>query len=242
MRSRGRNAIFGTVICATALASMGQPGFAKELILVELRSIANNCEDAIKCIDESKLVLRNLLSFDGETKTGVVELFNRLAVTRDLPERAAAEPDPVSFIPMLVALKPSTKADALRGLKMVHFDSETLSKNESLLPFVLHVQDMLKELGIKELTKEEIAKVPGSATLNVRFSAQKESAGCITPFSVSFSVTEEVVMVRNPNVKLKTSIWSASSKENLANRNYKPFNALEDAVAKFVTDYRGANT
>ena len=110
------------------------------------------------------------------------------------------------------------------------------------MPFVLHVQDMLKELGIKELTKEEIAKVPGSATLNVRFSAQKESAGCITPFSVSFSVTEEVVMVRNPSVKLKTSIWSASSKENLANRNYKPFNALEDAVAKFVTDYRGANT
>ena len=91
------------------------------------------------------------------------------------------------------------------------------------------------------LSKEEWQATPGRPQLKVRYSARKESEGCIIPFSVSISVIEEAVLVRDADLKVSATVWAKTVRQNLANRNYTIQSALREAVEQFNADWRSAN-
>ena len=123
----------------------------------------------------------------------------------------------------------------------VHFDSTALDADPLTAGFAGHIRTSLSQAGVRFLSKEEMEATPGRPRLSIRFQPRSESEGCIMPFSVSLSVSEETVMARNPAIKLSGTAFAATAKENLANRNYSPESALHEVVTQFVESWQAAN-
>jgi hypothetical protein len=140
------------------------------------------------------------------------------------------------------AQMPSEKRELLRDHPGVYFDSATLDSVPESEGFSEFLRTQLTAAGVRFLTKDEWLQMPGKPKLTVRYSRHRESEGCIIPFSVHLSITEEAVLVRAPDLKATSTIWSATVRENLANRNYRPTSAIRELVDKFLRDWTNAQT
>jgi len=229
-------------LCILSALTVG-PAAAQSWLLVEVRDLPGQCTRPISCMGQSELALRNLIHLHREDRNSFLQLLNSAASIRGLSE----EDQTVSNIDaesMIAALHPIPKAQKLTPLinhPGVFFDPTALDAEEATNNFSPYIREQLNNAGVRFLTKEEWENTPGRPTLSVRYSKRTESAGCIIPFSVSLSISEETVMVRNPSLKVNGSTWSGQSKENLANLNFTPMSALVQVVENFVKDWTSQN-
>ena len=232
---------FRNILTLFAVLGLSWPVAAEDWVMVETRELPSSCADPMNCDDPSRLLFRNFLSLRNSEKSTFSQLLNSMSTIRGVPDdvtlpacrktvEKAAHPPPVA-----------TKPELLAGHPGVYFDSTRIDGMDIAAGFSGEVRERLAAAGVTFLTEEEWQATPGRPALSLNFSARKESAGCIIPFSVSLSIKEEVLLVRNTGLKTTTSIWAGSVRQNLTSTNYQPANALDDLVVKFLADWGKAN-
>ena len=215
-------------------------GLANDWILVETRKVPKTCVHPLICVPKSKLTSRHLLNLTRQNRENLYEFLNSVASVSRIPDSAVVglcKPDPQAFHTLEIA----PKLAPLINHPGVFFDSSKLDGTEASADFSAQIRKRLEALGLKMLTKEEWEATPGRPTLSMRYAARLESAGCIVPFSVSMTIKEEVVLVRDPSQKINATVWSYSRRQNLANTNYSPTNALLEVLERFEKDWREAH-
>ncbi|MEM8775786.1 MAG: hypothetical protein AAGF53_12185 [Pseudomonadota bacterium] len=236
--SRIRFCLLGLAIATTALVAAGPAG-AKETFLVELRKVDSSCGNSLTCINGSKPVLRNIISLVQADQWALMEFFGRVTSARDVPEHSSS----VEYLTnRFDGQETFEKVSGLKGLKALHVDLSKLKGDQHGGALSESVRKMLKEAGIREVSKKDLDGIPGRPVLSVSYSARKGTEGCIIPFSVQMKITEEVVLVRDSTVKIPVDIWSAFLRENLAISEFTPDAALKNGTQRFLKDYRKANT
>jgi len=213
---------------------------AETWLMIEARDVPSNCAHPVDCIADSRLAARNVMSLSAADRETFILSLNSAATIRgviDEPVVALYNDRPLE----LHALPVAEKLVPLIDHPGVLFDPTSLDGHEDTVGFADKIRTALEQAGLRFLTKEEWENTPGRPVLSVRYSAIKESAGCIIPYSVSMSIKEEVVLARNPNLKLTTNTWAGTGRQNLANTNFQPANALNDVLGNFVADYTKAN-
>lgn len=214
---------------------------AEDWLLVETRKVPDSCAHPLICLPKSELASRHLLKLTRKNQNSFFGFLKSVASVSGIPDAAVAGLHP----PEPQALHKLDLAPKLRPLvdhPGVYFDTVKLDEGEVTAEFSEYIKRKLGALGLKFLTEEEWEATPGKPTLSIRYAARLESAGCIVPFSVSMTLKEEVVLVRDPSQKISATIWSYSRRQNLANTNYGPTNSLWEIVAKFEKDWREANS
>lgn len=210
-------------------------------IMIETRLIPQECRHPLLCLSRSRVTLRNIMTISDQASWQLTHTLNSMSALRQIPDSdvkvLATAPD----LTQLHELSPAEKPSLLTNHPGVYFDSTRLDEEELTAGFGAHVRDTLSAAGMKFLTMEELDATPGRPTLSVRFSERAESGGCVIPFAVSMSISEETVMVRHPDLKVTGSSWSGTQKENLANFNYTPFVALKELTQKLADNYMVAN-
>ncbi len=223
--------------------ALANPVAAQDWMLVETHSIPGQCRQPATCMNQAELLQRNILFVPIEEQLALLQFLNQISAIRGVeagPEGHAS----ISYEDITTQLHSLPKGEKLAALVNhpgVYFDSEKLDADSVTASFATYVRTHLTQAGLKFLTKEEMENTPGRPTLSIRFTPRTESAGCIIPFSLSMSISEETVMVRNPGIKSSGSAWAGSAKENLANSNYTPESALKEVVEKFKKDWEAAN-
>lgn len=213
---------------------------ANDWLLVETRKVPDSCAHPLICLPKSELASRHLLKLTRKNQSSFFGFLKSVASISGIPNAALVglhPPDPKA----LHQLELAPKLRPLVDHPGVYFESAKLDGTDTTAEFSNHIRQRLSALGLRFLTKEEWENTPGKPTLSVRFSARLESAGCIVPFSLSMTLKEEVVLVRDPSQKISATVWSYSRRQNLANTNYGPTNSLWEIVEKFETDWRKAN-
>lgn len=239
-KDRGWRA-FGVALLSVLLPL---PALAQNWVVIEARDLPGECLQPLTCVAQSEFALRSILNLGHDERSIFLSTINSIATIRGLPEEDASPPVNMSLPELSAALHPLPKAEKLLPLvdhPGVYFDSTKLDETESTIDFSAQVRARLTEVGVRFLTKEEMEATPGRPTLVVSYAVRKESAGCIIPFGVSMSINEETAMVRNPTIKLSGRAWSRQQKENLANNNYTPTDALTEVLDAFVADWTEAN-
>lgn len=229
-----------TLFC---LIAFPQKGLTQGWLMIEARDLPIQCVRPLDCTSQGNLVMRNLFHFPRHERQILVQTLNSLATIRGVPEVGLGQ-TMVSSAEHISVLHALPKADRLATLidhPGVFFDSTRLDGNIQTAEFSPIVRRELTNAGVRFLTEDEWQATPGRPTLSVRYKPRTESAGCIIPFEVSLSISEESVMVRNPAIKVSGSAWSGKAKENLANTNYTPISALEQVLKSFVTDWKSQN-
>lgn len=217
-----------------------QIAVAEDWLLVETRKVPNRCDHPLICLPQSELASRNLLKLTRKNQSSFFGFLKSVSSISGIPDAAVAglhPPEPEILHELVLA----PKLGPLINHPGMYFDSQKLDDVEATAAFSSHLRKRLKALGVNFLTKEEWENTPGKPTLSIRYTARLESAGCIVPFSVSMTLKEEVVLVRDPSQKINATIWSYSRRQNLANTNYGPDNSLREIVAKFEKDWREAH-
>ena len=211
------------------------------LLLVDVHEMPIDCPTPADCINAASPLMTNILSLSNDESSVLQRILNSSAIVRGLPRDITsglcAPPPQEDFhdLPKAERLAPLIKHPG------VFFDSAKLDGNEATANFSKEVREVLERIGLKQLSKEELEETPGRPTLSVSFSPRRESEGCIIPFSVAISIREEVVMVRDTSIKLAGSAWAGSVKEDLANRNFTPYSALNKVLQKLEKDFAAAN-
>lgn len=223
----------------------GTAAQADNWLLVQTNVFPAGCDSLAACIDVSTHESRNLMALSAQDTSAFLGIVDQMADVKDVPELPEATM-PADFplsdiIPRLQIIDVQGKVDALRDLPGVYFDAGRVSGDGMSDQFTAYFTEMLTEAGIAVLTEEEALALPGAARMSVSLSMRRDNAGCILPFRASLSIKEEVVLVRDPSIKLETTTWSASVAENFANTNFTAENALRDAAQKFIDDYLQAN-
>ncbi len=226
------------------VASAG-PARSENWLLVQTNVFPAGCPSLVDCIDASTQELRNLMALDPDETTAFLYVIARLSDVQDVPNLPGASM-PAEFplmeiVPRLQVLEVRGKEDALRGLPGIYFDAARVAGDGMPEVFAAYFTDMLNAAGIPILTEEEALLLPGAARMSVSLSLTRDNAGCIFPFRASLSLKEEVVLVRDPAIKLETTTWSASVAENFTNTNFTSDMALRDAAQRFIDDYKNAN-
>ncbi|WP_370231363.1 hypothetical protein [Cognatishimia sp.] len=213
---------------------------AEDWLLVETRKVPDTCAHPLICLPKSELESRHLLKLTKKNQNSFFGFLKSVASISGIPNIAVAglhPPDPQTLHQLDIA----PKLRPLRDHPGVYFESSKLDGGDVTAEFSDMIRQRLSALGLRFLTKEEWENTPGKPTLSVRFSARLESAGCIVPFSLSMTLKEEVVLVRDPSQKISATVWNYSRRQNLANTNYGPTNSLFEIVEKFEADWRAAN-
>lgn len=216
---------------------------AQSNIVIEVRRLPMACSQPLQCLPDSRLLLRNIASLNQSETRDVLSFLNRISAIRGLSDRDV-DPLKTSKPPdfaKLHLISKSEKVDLLKAHPGVFFDTSVLDKNAVTYDFADYVQTQLSAIGVNFLTEDELEVTPGRPRLTVRFSPQRESEGCIIPFSVYMSITEETVLVRDAELKVEATIWSSTTRQNLANRNYTQTSALRETVEKFTVDWKAAH-
>jgi hypothetical protein len=97
----------------------------------------------------------------------------------------------------------------------------------------------LQAAGIPLLTKEEVEKTPGRPTLTLRYSV--EVVGC-KPWSLSLGLKQTSVLTRDFSIILEGTTWSGSARQSEDDVEFGAFEALQQIVSAFATDYAKANS
>lgn len=223
--------------------STPQMALSETWLLVEVRAMPQGCSNPMRCLHKTTVLVRNFLSLTHADKQKFARRLNSMAVVRALPDSvmekalghtAEKEPD-------LHDLPVSPKAEIFRGHPGVYFDTTALDKDAEIAKFSAYVRKEFDRIGLRLLTEAERDATPGRPTLALRFQKHSESEGCIIPFAVSLSLTEEVIVARAPDVKIAVTVWSGRVAQNLANLHYTPESALRDMIDKLVADYQSVN-
>lgn len=225
--------------------SGSSPANADNWLFVQTNVFPSGCESLVACIDSTTDERRNLMEMSATETMVFLSIIDELSEVQDVPPipDAKAPPDfPLSeIVPRLQVIEVQGKVDALRGLPGVYFDANRVSGEGLSDEFTAYFTDMLNTAGIPILTEEQARAMPGAARMSVSLSMTRDNAGCILPFRASLSIKEEVVLVRDPTIKLETTTWSVNVAENFANTNYVATAALRDAAQQFIVDYGVAN-
>lgn len=158
----------------------------------------------------------------------------------------AEDPPPPPLLPASLpdaGRTPVERIETLRGLDGVFADLRGVRGPAGYRSnFGQDVQDTvaraLEQAGIPLLSREAAETAPGRPTLALRFSP--EVAGC-RPWSVSLSLTQNVVLTRDTATMIAAVTWSGSARQSEQDVDYAPLDAVQDAVASFVKDYRKVN-
>ena len=157
--------------------------------------------------------------------------------------------NPMCLGPQPAALPDATKLDlaqgidTLRGVTAVHVDLRGVRGPQSFRgSFGETAQAFLEETftkyGIAILTKEEAVATQGNLTLNMRYSA--EVFGC-RPWSVSLSMSQRVLLARDPSLMLQTSTWSSSARQNEEDADFDEEQAMQQVILAFAQAWAEAN-
>ncbi|WP_421749827.1 hypothetical protein [Cognatishimia sp.] len=232
---------FAVMCCAVFLFS--SHAVANELVLLEARRLPQACGEPLSCIPQSQLLVRNIAALDQRESREIMSFLNRISSIRGISDTHI---DTLNTSKAVIAKRyhapaKAEKLDLLRHHPGVYFDTEKLDQKEDTQSFGSYVKTQLGAAGVKFLSKEDWEETPGRPTLTLRYSARRESEGCIIPFSVSLSISEEAVLVRDASLKVSGTIWAATTRQNLANTNYTSTSALRETVDKFLTDWKMAH-
>ena len=224
---------------------IGDQARADNWLLVQTHVFPAGCNSLAACIDISTNEVRSLLAMTADETTAFLGIIDQMSDVQNVPKLPDAEA-PANFplidiVPRLQVLEVRGKIGALKGLPGVYFDAARVSGDGMSETFTAYFADMLTSAGIPVFTEEEALAMPGAARMSVSLSETRDNAGCIFPFRASLSIKEEVVLVRDPSIKLETTTWSASVAEDFANTNFLPENALRNAAQRFIDDYLQAN-
>ena len=227
-------------------AMMPTIAHADNWIFVEALVFPTGCETWSTCVESATANHRNFLTLDDSLTESFLVTLDAIADIRNVPPPPELEPEAnainiTDVIPILSVYEVTKGADVLRGLPGVYFDASKVTGEGYAERFVLEFTEMLNAAGIPVLTEEEALLLPGAGKMSVSLSVTTDNGGCILPFSASLSLKEELVLVRDPTIKLIAGTWSGSVAQNFANTNYGGYNALQDAAQKFIDDYLAAN-
>ncbi|MHA7875641.1 hypothetical protein [Roseivivax sp.] len=213
-------------------------------LLIEARSLPNTCHQPLECLPDSTLILRNLVQTAPDEREALTLFLNRIASIRSVPPMSQPlEPAPLQFTQiskLLHDLGQAERIDLLKGHSGFFLDEEALLANSGTVPHANQLREALLAGGVPLLTKPQWQAQPGRPKLTLRFAPRSDSAGCIIPFSMTLSLTEEAALLRNPELKVSATVWSKTSRQNLANLNHTPAHALSDVISAFVSDWQNA--
>ena len=231
------------LLAFVALLSAAMPLSAqsKDWVYIEARALPPGCGDPLGCVRKARPVLRNLMRVTREERETLLRVVNQISMIRGISDQDLPETDFADVIPQLHNVDVADRLAPPVNHPGVYFDSAKLDADPKFVGFSAFVRKELTAAGLRFLTKEQMEATPGRPTLSIRYTERRESAGCIIPYAISFSVNEEYVMVRNPSLKKTTAIWSASARENLAIAHFTAMDALNEGVAKLAADFRTAN-
>lgn len=231
-------------VFACALSAGAATAEPVDWVMIEARLVPQTCSKPMECIPKSSLILRNLAFMEQAETRDITMFLNRIATIRGISDTTtdALNLSTPALVNKFHEQTPSDKHELLRDHPGVYFDSKTLDSVPESEGFSDFLRTQLTAAGVRFLAKDEWQKMPGKPKLTVRYSRHRESEGCIIPFSVNLSITEEAVLVRSPGLKTTSTIWSGTVRENLANRNYKPTSAIRELVDKFLCDWTSAQT
>lgn len=231
-----------TIACVLTVGTAGAEPV--DWVMIEARLVPQTCSKPMECIPKSSLILCNLAFMEQADTRDITLFLNRIATIRGISDTTT---DALSFsTPALVdrfhEQEPSEKRELLRDHPGVFIDATALDSDPESAGFSDFLRTQLTAAGLRFLTKGEWALAPGRPRLSVRYSRHRESEGCIIPFSVHLSITEDAVLVRSPSLKSTSTIWSGTVRENLANRSYRPSSAIRELVEKFLHDWNAAQS
>ena len=231
-------------ICLCCIAFVGQAR-SENWLLVQTNVFPSGCPSLVDCLASSTQEMRNLMALDAVETTAFLDVIAQLSDVKDVPvipdAKMPADFPLMDIVPRLQVIEVQGKMDTLRGLPGVYFDASRVAGDGMSDTFIAYFTQMLTETGIPILTEEEAMNLPGAAKMSVSLSLTRDNAGCIFPFRASLSIKEQVVLVRDPSIKLETTTWSASVAENFTNTNFTSDMALRDAAQRFIDDYKNAN-
>ncbi|MEL7026234.1 MAG: hypothetical protein AAGO57_03250 [Pseudomonadota bacterium] len=231
------------LVACVALTTTAGAGPAQDgtWTMIEVRAVSKACEELADCIGASRVMMRNVLDLNTAEQDQLGQVIETLSTADSIPDDVAFEGHLPAATAYLHGLPMAEKTDALKNHPGVYFDSSKLDENNDIPGFSDFIRQEMDRIGLKLLTEEEMLATPGRPKMSVRYSGFRESGGCIIPFSVALSITEDVALVRDPSLKLSTAVWSGSVRQNLTSVAYAPDNALRELIEKFVVDYTGAN-
>ncbi|MCE0503917.1 hypothetical protein LR948_00975 [Roseivivax sp. GX 12232] len=213
-------------------------------LLIEARSLPITCHQPLECLPDSTLILRNLVQTAPEEREALTLFLNRIAAIRSVPPMSQPlEPATLQFTQInqfLHDLPQAERIDLLKAHPGVFLDEEALLANSGTALHANQLREALLAGGVPLLTKSQWQALPGRPKLTLRFAPRSESAGCIIPFSMTLSLIEEAALLRNPKLKVSATVWSKTSRQNLANLNHTPEHALSDVISAFISDWQNA--
>jgi hypothetical protein len=224
---------------------------AENWVFVEALVFPEGCETWTACLDDTTDSRRNIMAMDDDITNSFLTALDAMAEIRNVPKPAETEPmeEPTTprvinimdVIPQLSILEVTKRPDVLRGLPGIYFDASRVVGDGNSDRFIAEFTQMLGTAGIPIFTEEEALLLPGAAKMSVSLSIMADNGGCILPFTASLSIKEELVLVRDPTIKIESATWSGRVAQNFANTNYGGYDALRDAAQKFIDDYLAAN-
>ena len=235
--------IFALFLLLT-LIGPGAVAQTQDWVFVEMRRLPSQCSEPIDCIGRSNLLIRNFIAMQPNLRADLALQLNAMAAVRGIPdaavenlymslprlsERFHSQPDPARYA-------------ALVDHPGVYFDPASLDDRTETREFSQYVRTELEAIGVRFLTEDELEQTPGRPTLSVRFTPRRESEGCIHPFYLSMAIREEVVLARDPSIRVATSVWSGSVRQDLTSVNFVPESALRQVVSQFVADWQAAHS
>jgi len=148
----------------------------------------------------------------------------------------------LNFDPETLELAP--KLEVLRDLPGVYFDLTGLKPPEGFpgafgKTLQAAFEGRFRRAGIRVLSKEEAERAPGHPVLNVYFSHTNPETGCW--YSVFASLSQTVLLTRDPLVKFRAGTWSASSGIKTVGEAGTELDAILWVADKLVRDVLVAN-
>lgn len=138
----------------------------------------------------------------------------------------------------------SDKLAPLKGLEGIYIDLTKLTPPSTEgRDFGERLQEealrRLKSAGVPILeSKYAMENTPGQAQLNIYFSNTNPDTGCW--FSVFASLSQTMVLTRDPSIKLKAGSWGQSGGYSLENPSRSEFDAILSILDQFIADYVAA--
>lgn len=146
-----------------------------------------------------------------------------------------------------LAMPKSEKVEVLRGVKALHLDLSNLKsppgfRQDFGAKLQKQFSDILRGAGIKVVSKEALAQIPGQPVLNVYFSFSDPEELCDYTYSVFASLSQDVLLARDLRIKVAAGVWSFSTGSSARDHKGNEADAILAVAAAFVRDHQRVNS
>ncbi|MBO9406219.1 hypothetical protein J7399_02170 [Shimia sp. R9_1] len=243
---------------ASAQTGLGAPNPALTqdrfwLLWERVKFAGRHCPDGAQCVELKSYSSRPLTTNNTGFIYRLFGLQGGLHKAAELPKDHAEAPNicrknkieaALGFDPM--ALPKSEKGEVLRGVDALHLDLTGLKAPPGFSSDFgpsLHKTFVrkLQAAGIEVVDKDALPSLDGQPTLNLYFSFSDPEDLCDYQYSVFASLSQDVLLTRDPRIKVAAGVWSFSTGSSARDHSGNERDAILRVAEAFVRDHQKVN-